>query len=109
MKLRIDPEIISFRIGFDELEYLLEKGNIQETTPLADGNLRYEVICLPAGSEARFQSSNNAYILSLSKDIIEAHKDELPSLSGIATEFDGGVKVSLEVNLKKKLKRTLAQ
>ena len=109
MKLRIDPEIISFRIDFDELEYLLEKGHIQEVTPLANGNLRYQVICLPAGSAATFQTGNNAYILSLSKDIIEAHKATLPSLKGIITKFDGGVNVSLEVNLKKKLKRSLAQ
>lgn len=107
MKLRIDPEKISFRINFDQLEKLLEQGQILAITALPQGHLTYKIICLPAGSPPEFQASDRAYILSLPRDVIEGHKAALPCLKGIITEFDGGVKVTLEVNLKKKLKHSL--
>ncbi len=107
MKLRIDPERISFRIDFDELDMLLDLGEIQEVTPVPEGRLSYKIICMPAGSTAAFWVRDGAYILSLSKDVIENHKAALPSLKGIISEFAGGTKVSLEVNLKKKLKHSL--
>ncbi|PCI51067.1 MAG: hypothetical protein COB49_03025 [Alphaproteobacteria bacterium] len=111
MKLRIDPEKISFRLDFDELELLLDKGEIQEITKLPKGRLTYKVICLPAGGTARFQAEGSACILSLPQNVIKGHKAALPSLKGITTEFDGQngskIKVALEVNLKKKLKHSL--
>lgn len=107
MKLRIDPEKISFRLDFDELEHLLERGEILETTALPEGSLSYKVIALPAGSSPEFQAKNGAYILSLPRDIIEDHKAALPSLTGIITDFGGSVIIALEVNLKKKLKHSL--
>ncbi len=107
MKLRIDPEKISFRIDFDELEKLLNEGEIKETTALPHGNLVYKVICLPAGLESDFQAADGAYILSLARNILEDHKSALPSLKGIKSEFNGKATVTLEVNLKKKVKRSL--
>jgi len=106
MKLRINPEMICFRIDFDELDRLQNMGEIQETTALPEGKLTYKVICLPAGSPPAFQAENGAYILSLSRDVIENHKADLPCLTGIITDFSNSVKVSLEVNLKKKIKRS---
>ena len=110
MKLRIDPEKISFRLDFDELEYLLNEGQIKARTPLPEDCLNYKIIVLPDGSEADFQAASNSYILSLPRDVIEEHKTTLPSLKGIVTDFPcekGELIVSLEVNLKKKLKHSL--
>ncbi|MBL4893660.1 MAG: hypothetical protein JKY59_02130 [Emcibacter sp.] len=110
MKLRIDPEKISFRLDFDELEILLREGVIQDSTPLPESHLKYKVITLTAGSKATFQATNGAYILSLPRDVVEAHKATLPSLKGIVTAFpcqNGDLLVSLEINLKKKLKHSL--
>lgn len=113
MKLRIDPEKISFRLDFDELEQLLNEGEIQETTELPEGSLTYKVTCSPEGSATDFQAGDGAYTLSLARDVIEDHKAALPSLKGIICTFPtrsgGKIKVSLEVNLKKKLKRSLEQ
>lgn len=111
MKLRIDPDKISFRIDLSELEQLLDKGKIHGQTPLPKDSLSYTLIRLPPGSDARFQAQDNSYILSLPQDIIEAHKATLPSLKGIITLFPcqngDSLQVALEVNLKKKLKHSL--
>lgn len=111
MKLRIDPEKISFRLDFDELEQLLEQGGMQEVIALPEGNLTYKIICLPAGSAPAFQAGAETYSLSLARDVIEDHKSALPSLKGIIVKFPtrngSKINVSLEVNLKKKLKRSL--
>ncbi len=107
MKLRIDPEKISYRIDLDELELLLKQGTLQEITPLPEASLTYKIICLPAGSSPDFQARDGEYILSLSKDVMEDHKAALPSLKGIINEFDDSVIVALEINLKKKIKHSL--
>lgn len=109
MKLRIDPDKISFRIDFDELEQLLEKGKLQETTALPEGSLTYKIICMPAKSSPEFLVRDGDYVLSLARDVIEEHKTALPSLKGVVNIFGRNAKVSLEVNLKKKLKRSLEQ
>ena len=43
MKLRIDPDKISFRLSFEELELLLEQGEIQEKVSLPVGHFSYRV------------------------------------------------------------------
>jgi len=115
MKLRIDPKKISFRLDLDEVGILLKEGRLQAKTPLPDGELCYEIICLPPGSpsdfQTDFQKGSNIFTLWLARDIIEAHIARLPSLRGIICRFptrDGDMlDVSLEVNLKKKIKRSL--
>ncbi len=109
MKLRINSEKISFRLDFGELDLLLTQGEIIETTRLPHDCVTYKIICLPAGSSAIFTAGGGHFTLSLARDVIENHKGELPSLAGIISEFpcrDGGtIQVSLEVNLKKKIRR----
>ncbi|MBL4767475.1 MAG: hypothetical protein JKY94_07105 [Rhodobacteraceae bacterium] len=111
MKLRIDPKKISFRLDLDELEQLLEQGEIEENTALPVGHIRYRVTRLPAGSPPKFQADPSGYHLSLARNILEDHKAALPSLKGIvcvfATEKSGQINVALEINLKKKLKHKL--
>ncbi len=115
MKLRLEADHdqgkIGFRLDFDQLTLLLASGEISETLALPDGHLSYRVICLPAGSKAEFTAYQQSFTLSLARDVIESHKAELPSLKGIVTDFPdrngGRLTVSLEVNLKKKLKRAL--
>jgi len=111
MKLRIDPKKVSFRLDLDELTELLNQGEVRAETPLPEGKLSYKIICLPPGSAPDFQAEKNSFSLYLARDTIEAHKASLPSLQGIQCQFStrGGdrLDVSLEVNLKKKLKRSL--
>ncbi len=119
MKLRLETEHdqghdqgkIGFRLDFDELTALLSSGEISQRLALPDGYLSYKVICLPAGSKAEFTAYEQSFTLSLARDVIENHKAGLPSLKGIVTDFPdrngGRLTVSLEVNLKKKLKRAL--
>ncbi|NOZ42199.1 MAG: hypothetical protein GXP02_03400 [Alphaproteobacteria bacterium] len=111
MKLRIDPERISFRLDLEQAKTLLERGKFEQATPLPDGEITSRIICLPAGSEAGFQAGDNVFTLSLARDVIEDHIASLPSLHGIVTQFStaGGnsFEVALEINLKKKLKRSL--
>jgi len=91
---------------------LLASGELSERLTLPDGFLSYTIVCLPAGSKAEFTTYEQSFTLSLARDVIENHKAELPSLKGIVTDFPdrngGRLTVSLEVNLKKKLKRTLS-
>lgn len=110
MKLKIEPQKISFRLDMTELDQLLRDGEIADNTPLPTEKLAYQVVCLPPQSEPSFQNDDMILTLSLPRDKVEAHKAELPSLRGIATEFatpNGPVTVTLEINLKKKLKRSL--
>ena len=111
MKLRIDPDKISFRLSFEELELLLDQGEIQERISLPVGHFSYRVTRLTAGSPPKFQTGPSGYRLSLARDTLEDHKAALPSLKGIicdfATESDGQISVALEINLKKKLKHKL--
>lgn len=111
MKLRIDPGKISFRLDLDEVKTLLEEGKLRTETPLPDGELHYEIICLPPGSPSDFQADGTGFTLWLARDIIEQHIARLPSLQGIICRVparDGDLlEVALEVNLKKKLKRSL--
>lgn len=111
MKLRIDPKKISFRLDVEELEHLLEQGEIEAKTALPVGHIHYRVTCLPAGSRPKFQADPSGYSLSLAQDTLEDHKAALPSLKGIvcvfATENAGQISVALEINLKKKLKHKL--
>jgi len=111
MKLRIDQERINFRLDFDELVHLLDQKKLQETVQLPNGSLSYKVVCLPAGSAPDFQTTGDSMTLSLAHDVIEGHKSALPSLQGIVCHFParngGRIEVSLAVNLKKKLKRSL--
>jgi len=109
MKLRIDPKKISFRLDLGELDLLLTQGDIMETTSLPQGCLTYKIICLPAESSPIFTTGKENFTLSLARDVIENHRGNLPSLAGIISEFssrEGGIiQVSLEVNLKKKIRR----
>ena len=111
MKLRIEPGLISYRLDFDELEQLLDQGQLEQDVPLPDSILSYRITCLPEGAKTTFQAGGQTFSLALAKDIIEEHKAALPSLKGISTIFPaqngGTVEVSLEVNLKKKIKRAL--
>lgn len=111
MKLRIDPEKISFRLDLDEVEKLLDQGELQEKTPLPEGHLVYKIICLPTGAAAEFQAGEDAFTLLLARDVIETHIASLPSLQGVISQFSAQngarLDVALEVNLKKKLKRSL--
>ncbi|VAX05125.1 hypothetical protein MNBD_ALPHA03-531 [hydrothermal vent metagenome] len=109
MKLRIDPKKISFRLNLGELDLLLTQGDIMERTNLPQGCLIYKIICLPAGSPPIFTAGKGNFTLSLAQDVIENHRGNLPSLAGIISEFpsrEGGIiQISLEVNLKKKIRR----
>ncbi|MCF6215879.1 MAG: hypothetical protein L3J58_06865 [Emcibacter sp.] len=109
MKLRIDPKKISFRLDLDELDLLLTQGDIMEKTNLPQGCLTYKIICLPAGSSPIFTADKGDFTLSLAQDVIENHRGNLPSLAGIISEFPSQkgdiIQVSLEVNLKKKIRR----
>lgn len=112
MKLRIDPESISYRLDFDELEKLLAEGQLVETLALPEDHLTYRVTCLPHAAEASFQAQDQTFHLTLSRDSLLEHKAALPSLKGIIHSFPtqkgGTLDVSLEVNLKKKIKRSLS-
>jgi len=111
MKLRLDPEKISFRLDLPELDQLLEQGQISEELHLPDHTLTYRIISLPEGAMPTFTSENTLWCLSLPRDQMISHKSELPSLTGIVTRFtttqNTPLDVALEVNLKKKLKRQL--
>lgn len=111
MKLRLDPDKISFRLDLPELDLLLERGELLENLHLPDRTLTYRIIAQPEGTEAGFSSEPNLWVLSLPRDKLIAHKTELPSLTGIVTQFTTAqnttLHVALEVNLKKKLKRRL--
>ncbi len=116
MKLRLEADQrsnkIGFRLDYDELTALLTSGEISECLALPDAHLSYTIVCLPAGSKAEFTTNEYSFNLSLARDVIESHRAELPCLKGIVTEFPGHdgsrLMVSLEVNLKKKLKRSLS-
>lgn len=108
VKLRIDPDNISFRLDFYELGQLLKDGEIKQTTALPGGWLTYKVICLPPGSAPGFQADGAVYCLSLAQNVIEEHKAALPSLKGIVNDFGHRTTVTLEVSLKKKVKRSLS-
>ncbi len=119
MKLRIEPGKIGYRLDFDELERLLAEGQLEEKLALPRGHLTYRVICRPAGAKATFETNEQGgeqaggarFTLSLARDALEDHKAALPSLKGIVSVFAGAnqspVEVSLEINLKKKIKRAL--
>jgi len=106
MKLRIDPDKICFRLTLGELNHLLDQGEIKEVVTLPNGCLTYQVICLPEQSNAEFTGDTQNYTLSLAREVIENHKENLPSMDGIISKFpcrdDGVITVSLAVNLKKK-------
>ncbi|MCF8473441.1 MAG: hypothetical protein K9G26_01985 [Emcibacter sp.] len=108
MKLRLDPNSLCFRLDFNEFEQLLEQGQIQNILYLPHNTVTYDVICLPFGSKATFKAKDGHFTLSLAREILEDHKESLPSLSGIindfATEQGKNIEVSLEINLKKKRK-----
>lgn len=113
MKLRLEADKICFRLDFPELERLLDRGEIQERTDLPEGGLTYRIICSPQGTAPSFKTDGEHFTLSLARDVIEEHKAALPSLKGIGGEFStqngGRLAVTLEVNLKKKLKHSLRQ
>ena len=113
----MEPGLICYRLDFDELEQLLTQGQLEQSLALPKGELHYRVFCLPKEEKAVFQteqmnSSQMIFSLSLARDTIEAHKAALPSLKGISHFFtcqnSDDLEVTLEVNLKKKVKRGLA-
>ncbi|PHZ84534.1 DUF7009 family protein [Paremcibacter congregatus] len=111
MKLRIEPDKISYRLDLFELDSLLEDGEISTATALPQGEISYRILCLETGKAPAFTVVDQTFTLCLARDVLLAHKADLPSLNGVITTFPTQtghrLDVALEINLKKRRKHQL--